>query len=176
MHVRLTGAAGIAALSLLAACGDRNADKADAAAPAAGAEVAPATATLSPAEEQEARSITVQLLNRVGEELARDNYQAVPGMADHDAPLAQGGTGDWTVNLRGGQAYRLVGVCHFGCTNLDMELRDASGAVVASDVLEDDVPVVEFTPSADGTYTARLIMVVCEKPACLASARAFQRG
>jgi hypothetical protein len=180
MMYRLTAAAGLASLALLAGCENDGAKKAEApaspeaAAPAA--EAAAPAATLTPAQEQEARALTVQLLDQAGQELARENFAAAAGQADHHVPIAQGGQADWTVNLRAGRTYRIVGVCNIGCENVDMELRDASGAVVASDVLEDDVPIVEIRPTADAAYTARLLMKACESGPCLASARVFERS
>jgi len=180
MMYRLTAAAGLASLALLAGCGNGGAEKAETPAPAEGAapaaDGAAAPAAMPSAQEQEARALTVQLLDKAGEELARENFTAAAGQTDHHAPIARDGQADWTVNLRAGRTYRIVGVCNIGCENVDMELRDASGAVVASDVLEDDVPIVEITPTADAAYTARLIMKACENGPCLASARVFERG
>lgn len=180
---RLTVAVSLASLALLAGCGDSGTDKAET--PAAPANAAPAgdaaaasaaeLATVTPEKDQEARALTTRLLDEAAGQMARDNFMPAAGQTDHHVHMGLNRTDDWTVNLTGGQTYRIVGVCNHGCENIDLELRDASGAVVASDVLDDDVPIVEVAPAADAAYTARLIMKACDSAPCLASARVFQR-
>lgn len=167
----LTAAAALASLTLLAACGEGGADKTEAAAPAA----APAAAAAA-APDPEAQALTERLLQEAAVQMARENFTPAEGVADQHRDIAQDGSHEWTLNLRGGQTYRIVGVCNIGCENLDLELRDGAGTVVTSDVLEDDVPIVEIAPAADGAYRARLIMKDCADGPCLASARLFQRG
>ncbi len=165
----LTAAAALASLTLLAACGEDGADKTGAAAPAAAAAAAAAP-------DPEAQALTERLLQEAAVQMARENFTPAEGVADQHREIAQDGSHEWTLNLRGGQTYRIVGVCNIGCENLDLELRDGAGTVVTSDVLEDDVPIVEIAPAADGAYRARLIMKDCADGPCLASARLFQRG
>ena len=172
----LTAAAALASLTLLAGCGEggaapagSSANPADAGAPAA----APAPASET---DPEARALTERLLQEAGVHMARENFMPATGVPDQHREIAQDGTHEWTLDLRGGQTYRIVGVCNIGGENLDLELRDSAGAVVASDVLEDDVPIVEVAPTADGAYRARFIMKDCADGPCLASARLYQRG
>lgn len=186
MMKRLIWVAGVASLALLGACNDgagkTETDQAQTNAPAAAAAAAPAAsataeelARVTPAADAEARALTTQLLDEASNQMRRDNYVRVAEVADHHVQMGQGRNADWTVDLKAGQSYRIVGVCNIGCENVDMELRDASGAVVTSDVLADDVPIVEIAPTADAAYSARLIMKACETSPCLASARLFRR-
>ena len=70
------------------------------------------------------------------------------------------------------RTYRIVGACDDDCSNLDLELIDVStGGVVASDMLQDDFPVVDFTPQANGRYIVRLLMQTCTVAPCFAGAR-----
>jgi predicted small lipoprotein YifL len=80
------------------------------------------------------------------------------------------------VQLRGGTAYRIVGACDNECSNVDIELLDGRGAVVASDMLPDDIPLVNYTPAADGRYTVRMLMQTCTVAPCYAGARVLTGG
>jgi len=83
----------------------------------------------------------------------------------------------WSVNLVGGAAYRIIGACDNECSNMDIELIDVStGGVVASDVLPDNYPVVNFTPSANGQYIVRMMMRTCTIAPCYAGARILSPG
>lgn len=94
-----------------------------------------------------------------------------PGFSDEIAPMQPGTDHRWQVNLVANTPYRIIGACDNECTNLDMELIDSSGSVVESDLLDDDFPLVNFTPSANGTYYVRLIMQTCTIAPCYAGAR-----
>jgi hypothetical protein len=67
--------------------------------------------------------------------------------------------------------YRIIGACDGDCTNVDIELIDSRGGVVASDLLPDDYPVVSYTPSADGVFYARALMQACTVAPCFAGMR-----
>jgi hypothetical protein len=97
---------------------------------------------------------------------------AAPGFNDESAAMQPGTDHRWQVELVGGTAYRVIGACDDDCTNLDMELIDVStGGVVASDMLPDDFPVVQFTPQANGRYIVRLLMQTCGGAPCFAGGR-----
>jgi hypothetical protein len=56
-----------------------------------------------------------------------------------------------------------------------LELLDgATGAVVGSDLLADDYPVVSYTPAADAPYFVRLILRTCTQAPCYIGARGLQ--
>jgi len=76
------------------------------------------------------------------------------------------GTETHRVQLNGGTAYSMIGVCDNDCSDLDLRLFDASGREVASDVMSDDTPVVSVTPRRSGTYTVRAIMTACSSEPC----------
>jgi len=80
--------------------------------------------------------------------------------------LREGATYNHTLQLNGGTAYSLIGVCDNDCSDLDLRLYDANGREVASDVLTDDTPVVNVTPRRTGTYTVRAIMTTCSSEPC----------
>lgn len=79
---------------------------------------------------------------------------------------------NWSVNLNAGVDYVFIGACDDDCDNLDIELIDASNAVVASDVAPDDFPIVRFTPSAAGQFTVRTHLRTCTVEPCQIAVRA----
>lgn len=99
-----------------------------------------------------------------------------PGFNDQVAALQPGHDDRWQVNLAGGTAYRILGACDNECSNLDIELIDSHGGVVASDVLPDDFPVVNFTPAANGTYYVRTMLQTCTVAPCYVGARILVNG
>lgn len=121
-----------------------------------------------------------QFLGRVREylDMAQQHPQVggglspAQGFSDETAAMQPGTDHRWPVELAGGSPYRIIGACDDDCSNLDMELIDVStGGVVASDMLQDDFPVVEFTPQANGRYIVRLLMQTCSVAPCFAGAR-----
>jgi len=94
------------------------------------------------------------------------------GFTDEIVPMQPGTDHRQRVSLAGGSSYRIVGACDGDCTNFDIELIDAStGGVVASDMLPDDFPVVNFTAPADGQYIVRSLMQACSVAPCFAGTR-----
>lgn len=99
------------------------------------------------------------------------------GFSDQLIGLQPGTDHRWQVNLVGGAAYRVIGACDNECSNMDIELIDMrTGGVVASDMLPDDIPVVNFTPAADGQYVVRMLMQTCTVAPCWAGARVLSQG
>ncbi len=94
-----------------------------------------------------------------------------PGFNDEITSLQPGADHRWGVNLNSGTAYRIIGACDNECSNVDIELLDPSNAVVTSDTLGDDIPIVNYTPTTNGRYTVRLIMRTCTVAPCFAGAR-----
>jgi hypothetical protein len=77
--------------------------------------------------------------------------------------------------LRTGREYAIAAVCDEDCSDLDLELlRD--GSVVASDLEDDDIPLVRYAPGTDGVYTVRVIMARCEREPCLYGVGVYARA
>jgi len=68
--------------------------------------------------------------------------------------------------VEGGVEYRVVGVCDIDCYDMDLILRDPDQTEVASDFLEDAVPVLAFIPQVGGIYDLEVGMVYCELEPC----------
>ncbi len=88
-------------------------------------------------------------------------------IVDERAELIEvGGSHRFSVNLGPG-TYAGVAVCDFDCSNVDLVVYDAGGSTVSSDVLDDDVPLVEFDIlKGGGTYYFEVRMVECSTPGC----------
>ena len=91
---------------------------------------------------------------------ARFNY--IIGYLDHDSEPVN----NWPVYLSVGSSYRIVGVCDNDCTDVDLSLEGADRAVLASDLLNDDIPIVNFAPKTSATYWIRPTMVICNVNPC----------
>jgi hypothetical protein len=123
-----------------------------------------------------------QLVALVGAYLDDVQQHFAPGLApaagfsDEIVAMQPGGDHRWSINLVGGAAYRIIGACDNECSDVDIELIDAAGTVVASDTLPDDYPIVDHAPSANGAYVVRMIMQRCTAAPCFAGARVLTEG
>lgn len=70
------------------------------------------------------------------------------------------------VDLQGGQNYLIMAVCDQDCSDLDLNLVDASGASLDSDYEPDDVPMVVAEVSRTGTYQLTVGMAECSVEPC----------
>lgn len=113
-------------------------------------------------------------LEAIGQQFA--SGMAPPaGMVDDVVPMMPTTDHRRVVDLTGGTLYRFAGACDGDCTNVDIEIIDmTTGGVVASDMLPDDYPVAEYTPTANGQYMIRLLMQACTVTPCYAGTRVFE--
>lgn len=133
-------------------------------------------ANVTPQVRQQLLDQIKQLLDQTQAQFASDKAP-VAGMPDEVKPMQPGTDHRWLVNLTGNTAYTFIGACDGDCHNIDIELIDMhTGGVVASDTLPDDYPVVEFTPSANAQYMARVILQNCTTAPCYVGMRALTPG
>lgn len=83
------------------------------------------------------------------------------GSLDHDASESL------TLPLRAGREYALIAVCDVDCDNLDLRLYGGNDQEMATDVEQDDVPVILFAPQRDGKYRLKISMAKCSSSPCL---------
>lgn len=115
------------------------------------------------AQNQFERMVRSQL-DAVSESLAKKGFELTTQV--YIGELNEGRNEEVNVRLRAGVRYAIVGVCDQDCKDLDLVLYNASGRELASDVGQDDVPVVEITPEREGVYMARAVMADCSKEPC----------
>lgn len=89
-------------------------------------------------------------LDKVGQNLAKKGFELTTQI--YTGELNEERNDEVSVRLRAGVHYAIVGVCDEDCKDLDLVLYNALGRELASDVEQDDVPVVEVTPDRDGLY------------------------
>ena len=108
-----------------------------------------------------------------------DQIQGATGMTPVEngeaiVPMQPGTDNRMVLALTAGTPYSFVGACDDDCTNVDIELISmTTGGVVASDMLPDDFPIVNYTPSENGQYMVRLILQTCTVAPCFAGSRAL---
>jgi len=107
----------------------------------------------------------------MAENMAGDGLYPDLEMFTGTAPA--GGTERVTLMLQAGVVYQIVGVCDTDCSDVDLVLYDPKGAQINEDVLEDDVPIVEFTPRATARYTVEVAMITCASEPCYWGVQAF---
>jgi len=81
----------------------------------------------------------------------------------------------FSVMMRAGQDYRVVGVCEDRCRNFDLRVNDPNGVMAGQDVLEDNLPVVHVRPRITGRYTIEVIMVRCASEPCWYAFNVYSR-
>ena len=80
-----------------------------------------------------------------------------------------------TINLRAGTSYGIVGVCDRDCRDLDIALFDNAGNLIASDLKNDDTPIITINPNRSGAYRIRVNMANCNANSCYYGVGAFGR-
>jgi hypothetical protein len=90
--------------------------------------------------------------------------------------LNEGATQDYPVTILAGQRYTIGGVCDNDCPDLDIKLLDASGTEVAADTATDSVPLVSYTATKSGNFTARVVMYDCNSAPCSAGLTIMSSG
>ncbi|ANE44120.1 hypothetical protein SU48_10430 [Deinococcus puniceus] len=63
-------------------------------------------------------------------------------------------------------------ICNSECSDLNLEVMDASGWVLVSDMAENAVPVASWWGDA-GSYRVRITMKTCAAPTCTAALLGF---
>lgn len=81
----------------------------------------------------------------------------------------------FTVMLRAGQDYRIIGVCDHRCSDVDLRLFAANNQLIAQDVLNDAVPVIHVRPIATGNYDIEAVMVRCTSEPCWFAFNVYSR-
>jgi hypothetical protein len=90
--------------------------------------------------------------------------------------LAGGAEARLEFPLAAGSAYRFVVVCEPGCGAGDVELLDPAGARVGEPKPLVEMPRIEATPAAAGTYSLRVAMTDCAAAACAWSAQLYSKA
>jgi hypothetical protein len=80
------------------------------------------------------------------------------------------------ITLEAGREYRLAGVCDQDCLDLDLALVDPTGETVASDILEDALPILAHVADTTGNHQLEIIMIACALEPCAYRVATFLKG
>lgn len=114
-----------------------------------------------------------QRLSRAETVLVENGYARAAG--PFAGGLGSGQTRTFSVMLRAGQDYRIVGVCESRCRDFDMRLHDPENRLIAQDVMEDSVPVIHVRPRVTGRHTIEAAMIRCAGAACWFAFNVYSR-
>lgn len=79
--------------------------------------------------------------------------------------MSNGSSDSWSFTLPGGNSYKIVGVCDNDCEDLDLRVS-IGDEMVTEDVLDDDVPIVNFSAKNETRYSVKVSMVTCKADPC----------
>lgn len=140
--------------------------------------VAPSTQTPQPGARQASdleaqREGLIQNIDQMLDQMEQaSGLTPAQGVADQIAAMQPGTDNRAVIPLNGGSSYTIVGACDGDCTNMDIELISmTTGGVVASDMLPDDFPVVNYAATENGQYMVRMLMQACSVAPCYGGAR-----
>jgi hypothetical protein len=111
-------------------------------------------------------------LKKAAELMADRGYSPVGTF--QESSLDDGDSETITVTLHGGIDTYLVGICDSDCEDLDLTLYDPRGNELVSDVLKDDVPMLELTPSGTGIYRLKITMADCNTDPCYFGVQVYE--
>ena len=118
-------------------------------------------ALVVPASGQPRPDVAARILSHNGVGLP-DKRGRVPSHALLTGTLRERESAEVRVHTCADIEYTAVGVCDFGCDDLDLIVHDRTGKVLDSDELLDDVPIVTFTPATCGFTTLTVEMFGCD--------------
>ncbi|MGD2071820.1 MAG: hypothetical protein PVI57_24355 [Gemmatimonadota bacterium] len=90
--------------------------------------------------------------------------------------LNEGGEGWFDTRMAVGHRIAFVAVCDQDCSDIDLSLY-AGDLLIAEDVLQDDVPVIEIGPAVEGTdFRLKVSMYQCSTEPCYFGIAMFSDG
>lgn len=125
----------------------------------------------SGAQAQEHAELVWRQLNTAFTTVNRDGYGSLNYIIGR---MGEGKSDSWTLNFEKGTNYRIVGVCDKDCSDLDIEVLDGSD-VLTKDVLDDDAPIVTFSPKTSGQLRVKVSMAKCSDEPCFFGFGIFQK-
>lgn len=81
----------------------------------------------------------------------------------------------WTFYLNSDYEYLFEGFCDADCNDLDLYLYNEAGNQLEKDELEDDFPIISFTPTVSGRYKIEIAMYSCSAEPCYWGLAIFQK-
>ena len=166
-----------AALGLaLTACGDKPATQPAAAPTQAASAAVPSSAevNMNASASNKAEDGWLAEAQKISREIVQAEDPAAAELLLQAGGLPPAGRYSYTVNLKAGQYYTFFADCDYDCSNIDLELKNAGGQVMAKDFETDDAPMFGFRPQEAGTYSVDVVMSTCEDRECRFSSQVFE--
>lgn len=129
--------------------------------------LAPSSASAQDEWERQVRT----LIRNAAQRFEADGYELTHEI--FTGSLADDASDTVTLELEIGMSYYIVGACDTDCSDLDLILYDGAGNQIDSDMLQDDFPIVDVTPSRSGTFTVFVSMASCSVEPCRFGLGAF---
>lgn len=117
-----------------------------------------------------------RIIDGVGASELGQIYGYADGIAILGAYLAREEVTHLTRRFEAGKRYYIVGAGDEDATDIDLHLTTVDGTELASDVLSDATPVIEFNPDAGGDYTIALSLPECAENYSMCAAVVLQDG
>jgi hypothetical protein len=89
--------------------------------------------------------------------------------------LAEGQGQRFTLSLRAGQSYRIVGICDARCGDMDLRLFDPNGALITQDIAPNAAPMINVNPALTGAYTVEASIAQCGAAHCYFAFNVYAR-
>ena len=103
-------------------------------------------------------------------------YSHDAGSPDVIVPLRLDHPFIWPVYLTRGVTYRAYGACDDHCSDLDMEIYDASGNLADRDTATNDTPYVQIMATQTGRAYVRVWLYACSAEPCTVGMRLVSGG
>lgn len=108
-------------------------------------------------------------------ELVLSDYGYARAAGPFAGGLREGEERRFSVMLRAGQDYRVVGVCDNRCRDLDLRLFDPDARIVAADTGSDARPVIHVRPYSSGRHDIEVEMRQCAVATCWFAFNVYSR-
>lgn len=102
---------------------------------------------------------------------ANSSWSRLDGTEDVFVTLADGAETSIPVRIGANTTVHILGRCGTGCSDIDMELTDATENIQASDSLRNNTPQIDHTVGTAGDYRIVIDMWECSQPTCQAAVR-----
>ncbi len=80
-----------------------------------------------------------------------------------------------TFDVTVGTTYQIFSVCDTDCNDVDIFVYNSSGQKIAQDILDDDIPIVTITPTANDRLRIETKMYNCDASYCYYGVGVFGR-
>lgn len=120
-------------------------------------------------EAQMHRLLVTQQLDTAAAFLRSNGYSvdaSAAGRSQVVGLLPVGGVVYLEIELTANSSYMIIGSCDSDCTDLNLQLTDESGDLIAEDMQDDDVPILEFVAPRTKRYLLGVGMAGCDAEAC----------